>query len=285
MKKLLSKIFKEETPADKFITVNKQALELHGKEEKIYLETLNFEKKNAPFIDFDYLFYDFQILCEFIEKYKEDLEIKYNNDLSNILDLFTLVLKFLRLWYYESCWMYLRKAFEERVNMFCLKDNISHYKDKLDRIIKTKRSDDGPMIFETNEVYKLYSYLSDNYSHHLWNFTDIKFDKQKFLEIENITIMLIITISNITLNLAPIDKINKHANDKINKQVDDYDFYWAYIWPITRSGFVSWCQFWFQNAIRFTWIPKFEFKNWDKWLDLSKWIRSKDDLYIFNTNK
>lgn len=41
----LKRIFKYEIPGDKYITVNKQAIELHEKEQKIYKETLKFEKK------------------------------------------------------------------------------------------------------------------------------------------------------------------------------------------------------------------------------------------------
>ena len=85
------------------------------------------------------------------------------------------------------------------------------------------------MMFEVDEVYKLYMYLSEKYSHCLWNFVDIKFDKSKFSEIENLTIILIVTISNIILNLIPLEQLAKHWNDKLDNPIEEHDFYSAYI--------------------------------------------------------
>ena len=93
----LEKLFKSESPADKFITVNKQAKLLHEKEQEIYKQTMKFEKKNSMILDYDYLFYDFQILCEFVEKYREDFKLQYNWDVSDLLDYFSLVLRFLKI--------------------------------------------------------------------------------------------------------------------------------------------------------------------------------------------
>ena len=69
---VFSDILHKSSPAEKYITVNNQAILLHKKEQDIYKATIKFEQEYSLFLDFDYLFYDFQILCEFIEKYKED---------------------------------------------------------------------------------------------------------------------------------------------------------------------------------------------------------------------
>jgi hypothetical protein len=58
--------------------VNKQAKLLHKKEQEIYKQTMKFEKKNPLVASFDYLLYDFQIYCEFIEKYRNEFELKYD---------------------------------------------------------------------------------------------------------------------------------------------------------------------------------------------------------------
>jgi len=73
----LKKIFLSESPADKYITVNKQAKLLHKKEQEIYKQTIKFEKRYHMFLDLDYLFYDFQIFCEFISKCKKESAIRY----------------------------------------------------------------------------------------------------------------------------------------------------------------------------------------------------------------
>lgn len=274
---IFSDVLHQASPAEKYITINNQAILLHKKEQEIYKKTIKFEKEYSLFLDFDYLFYDFQILCEFIEKYKEDFWIKYNWELPDLLGLFSLVLRFLRLWYYETSWMYLRKSFEEWSKIFCLDDGKKNCKNKVEWIINAQKSDGWPMMFEIDEVYKLYTYLSEKYSHYHWNFTDIKFDKNKFIEIENLTIILIVTISNMTINLTSMEWLTKHWNDKIDNPVDDYNFYWAYVWPLTRSAFVSGCHFRFVNSLQWTQIQKFEFKNWEKWLILNKWIKNFDN--------
>ena len=67
-------LLKNKSKKDKFITINKQAKLLHKKEHEIYKQTMKFEKKNLLVASFDYLLYDFQIFCEFIEKYKDEFE-------------------------------------------------------------------------------------------------------------------------------------------------------------------------------------------------------------------
>ena len=263
--------------ADEHIMVNKSAFELHKKEEEIYYKTIKFEKDYSIFIDFDYLFYDFQILCEFVEKYREDFKLQYNWDVSDLLDYFSLVLRFLKIWYYETCWIYIRKLFELWTKMFCLDEHINKFDQRLRWIIDNKISDWWPMLFNSKEVYKLYSYLSERFTHNNLNQSDIDFDKRKYIEIHNLSIVIIITISNITINLIKIDDLEKHWRDKVNNPVEEHVHYWAFVWPLTRWGVFSWCNIRFEEALKWTWIQKFQFKNWEIWLTLNKWIKNFDN--------
>jgi len=36
---------------------------------------------------------------------------------------------------------------------------------------------------------------------------------------------ILVTISNITLNLIPVEQLTKHWKDKLDNPVDDYNFY------------------------------------------------------------
>lgn len=81
------------------------------------------------------------------------------------------------------------------------------------------------MLFNSKEVYKLYSYLSERFTHNNLNQSDIDFDKRKHIEIHNLSIVIIITISNITINLIKIDDLEKHWRDKVNNPVEEHVHY------------------------------------------------------------
>lgn len=265
----LEKLFKSESPADKFITVNKQAKLLHKKEQEIYKQTMKFEKKNPLVASFDYLLYDFQIFCEFIEKYKDELELKYDWDMFELLNYFSLVLRFLRIWYYESSWIYVRKAFEYWLNMFYSGKKSVWTRKKIQFIIDKKKAKGWPMMFDVDEVYKIYSYLSDKFTHFNWNTVNIKFDKRKIFEMDSVFVITIITISNMTVNLIDDGILLKYWKNKIDNPVEEYIYYANYIWPLVWSWFISGCQYWFKNACAF-------YELW-KSLDLEKWIKDFDE--------
>ena len=265
-------IFHQASSNEKYITVNKQSLFLNEKEQRIFKETLKFEKKHADISSFDYLYYDFQIFCDFLEKYKTEFEINYVWDFHELLENFSLVMRFLKIWYYEPCWIYIRKTFEEWLKLLSGDAWNKNVKSKLKIILNLRISEIWPMIFDLDEVYKLYKYLSEKYTHNHWNITDIKFDWKKYLEIEWISVIIIITICNITIQMAKYEAVEKHWNDKIENPIDWYPQYCSYIWPLITSWFISWPQFRFENMLKYTSIQDFDFgKQW-KWLNLYKWI-------------
>lgn len=266
------KIFKKERLANRVITINRQAIELNKKEQEIYKETIKFEDKSD--LSCDYLFYDFQILCEFITKYKNDLQIEYEWNPAELLDYFSLSLRFLQIGHYEACGIYIRKAFEYRTTNFCINKSKRNCRDRLERIIEQKKSDDWPMIFDPNEVYKIYKYLSNNFTHFQWNNIDINFDKQQYLELNSLFTITIITISNITINLIESEILLKYRTNRIENPVEEYLYYAEYIWQLVWSNMASWCQHWFMNTLKYSWIKNFDFWNLWKWLDLDKWIKN-----------
>lgn len=275
-------IFHQKSPAEKFITINKQVIELHRKEQKIYKETLKFEKRHQIISSFDYLFYDFQIYCEFIENNKKNFNLKYDWEFYDLLDNFSLVMRFLKIWYYETCGIYIRKTFEEWVKLISWEEWNKNFKKGLEKIINLRISEIWPMIFDLEEVYKLYKYLSEKYTHHHWNVENIEFNASNYLEIEWLSIMIIITICNITVQLADFDEVEKHWKDKIEQPVEEYTEYRSYIWPLVSSAFISWCHTWFMQGMDYTNINDFDFwKSW-KWLNLYKWIYNYRDIDTSN---
>lgn len=268
---IFSKIFRKEKLTDRAITINRQAIELNKKEQEIYKKTIMFENKSD--LSCDYLFYDFQILCEFITKYKNDLQIEYDWNPAELLDYFSLALRFLQIGHYETCGIYIRKAFEYWTTNFCANKSRNNCRNRLERIIEQKKSDKWPMKFDSTEVYKIYKYLSNNFTHFQWNNIDINFDKQQYLELNSLFTITIITISNITINLIKPETLLKYRKNRIDNPVEEYLYYAEYIWPLVWSGMVSWCQHWFMNTLKYSWIKDFDFEKYGKWLDLNKWIK------------
>jgi len=265
------KIFKKEKLANKAITINRQAIELNKKEQEIYKETIKFKEKSD--LSCDYLFYDFQILCEFITKYKSDLQIEYDWNPAELLDYFSLALRFLQIGHYETCGIYIRKAFEYRLKIFCLDEKQEHFSDQLKWIIKKQKSDEWPMTFESNEVYKIYKYLSNKFTHFHWNNIEINFDKKQYMELNSLFTITIISISNITINLIEPEILLKYRTNRIENPVEEYLYYAEYIWQLVWSNIASWCQHWFMNTLKYSWIKDFDFEKYWKWLDLDKWIK------------
>ena len=269
----LEKLFKSESLADKFITVNKQAKLLHKKEQEIYKQTLKFEKKNQLIVSFDYLLYDFQIYCKFIEKYKENFELKYNGNFYDLLDNLTLVKRFLDIWYYWASWIYLRKAFEERIDMMSLKKYGDKKKDNLWYILKQKKPNKWPMTFEKDEVYKIYTYLSKKYAHHHQKIEKIEFNGNRYLKMKKLSIILIVTICSITLQMVNSDEVEKYRGNKIDNPGEEYEYYAHYIRLITWYGGASR----FENSLKSSGMKKYKFKKVWKWINLKKWIKDFDE--------
>lgn len=267
------KLLKGESPADRFITVNKQAKLLHKKEQEIYKKTKEFEKKYSLIASFDFLLYDFQVYCEFIEKYKENFELKYNGNFYDLLDNLALVKRFLEIWYYLSAWIYLRKAFEERIDMMSLKKYGNNKKDNLWYIIELKKPNEWPMTFEKDEVYKIYSYLSEKYAHHHQKIENIEFDGNWYLKMKSLSIILIVTICSITLQMIDSDKVEEYRGNKIDKPGEEYEYYAYYVRLVTWNSGANW----FINSLENSGIQDFEFKE-QKWLNLEKWIKHSDEI-------
>ena len=141
---------------------------------------------------------------------------------------------------------------------------------KIQFIIDGRIAKEWPMMFDIDEVHKIYAHLSNEFTHFNWNTVDIKFDKEKIIDMNSLFVITIITISNMIINLVDDDILLKYWKNKIENPVGDYIFYANYIWPLVWSGTISWCQYWFQNACAFCEL-------W-KSLDLEKWIKDFDKI-------
>jgi hypothetical protein len=75
---IFTEVFHQKPPLEDYIEIKNQALFLHNKEQEIYESTLEFEKKNEIICSFDYLFYNLQISCEFLERFKDDFNLTIN---------------------------------------------------------------------------------------------------------------------------------------------------------------------------------------------------------------
>jgi hypothetical protein len=89
------------------------------------------------------------------------------------------------------------------------------------------------MNFDSREVYKLYIYLSENYTHYHFNFEDIKFDSSKYFEIKKLLIVVIITICNITIQMIDDDKVQKYWVNEIDNPAEEYLIYAYYLRLLT----------------------------------------------------
>lgn len=267
------KFFSWETYAEKHIQTLSIARKLHQKEQEIYMETQKFVDKNSDF-NMEYLFYDFQILHEFIVKFHTELGIVYDEeDFNSAIDVLSLAFRFLQIGYYNSVGIYLRKFFELWIEAFSDLAKRSPVKNRIHGLLNKSKVYDPPLYLEENEVYKIYQYLSDKYVHQKIEIQELKFIEKDFKELLWLFTIVIIVMSNLVVNLISEELLIKYWKNKIEKQADDYDFYAAYIGPLVGKTCFLWCHSWFQEALNYTWLQQYLFKNKEKGLNLAVWLQ------------
>ena len=259
------------------VTAMQFARKLHIQEQIIYQQTREFVDKNHTFVSMDYLFYDFQILCEFIERFYNELTISYEDkSLNNTLDILWLAIRFLQIGHYDAVGMYIRKAFESWVSCFYNGKVTNNFKEKIKWLTNNKKEDWWPLYLDSEEIYKIYKYLSNQYTHQIITNGDIAFDKKKYLQLHWLFTITLIVMSYLIVNMTQESVLLKYRKNDIKKPVGNYKFYAAYIWPLVGSGLVSWSQYWFENVLPYTWLQLYDFwnkKTEDIWLNLDIWLR------------
>ena len=259
--------------AEQHVTAIKIAHELHDKEQKVYKKTKQF-KQNRFELSLDYLFYDFQILWEFLHRFHNELNIKIEQGyLDSTLELLWLANRFLEIGHYDVAWWYLRKAFESWIYCLYTGTSTENKKDKLIWIMRQRKSNDTSLSLDENEVYKIYSYLSDYYIHKTDISSDISFNSNKYSQIYWTMVVLVIVMSYLAVDMIPEKILVEYRQKNIINPIDDYKFYAAYIWPLVWSGVISSSKTWFLNGLKYSWIQSHQFKDKTIGLDLNKRIR------------
>lgn len=274
MRNKFKSLFSFSSIAERHVTAVKISHELHNKEQKIYKQTKQFIQRNKLELSLDYLFYDFQILCEFLGRFHNELNIKViQENLDSTLELLWLANRFLQIGHYDAAWWYLRKSFESWLD--CIYNGIAtdNKKDKLIQIIKQRKSNDTSLYLDEKEVYKIYSYLSEYYTHKTNISSNISFDNNKYSEIYWTMTVLVIIMSYLVVDMIDEKLLIEYWQKDIMNVIDDYKFYAAYIWPLVWSGVVSSSKSWFLNGLNYTWIQSYQFKDKSVGLDLTKRIK------------
>lgn len=275
MRNKVKSLLPSPSTAEQHITALKIAYELHDKEQNIYKKTIEFIDENKYEYSLDYLFYDFQILTEFIGRFYNELNIQIKQEeFDATSQLLWLANRFLQIGHYDAAWSYLRKAFESWVSCLHGWTATTNTKDKIMWLVKQRKYDSGILFLDGDEVYKIYQYLSNKYTHRTTITSDIAFKKDTYIELSWTMTVLIIIMSYLVVDMIDGDELVKYRQKDIQNPIDDYKFYAAYIWPLVGSAIVSSSKSWFLNGLNASKIQEYEFKN-EVWLDLSKWIREK----------
>lgn len=260
--------------SEKNITAMKIAYELYNKEQIIYKKTKQFINQSKTKVSLDYLFYDFQILCEFIKRFYKDLSIEIiEENLDSTLELLWLANRFLQIGHYDAAWWYLRKAFESWLSCFHWWTPTNNFKDKVIWLIHNRKYASETLFLDEKEVYKIYQYLSNMYIHKTDISSNILFDENKYNQISWTMIVVIIVMSYLVIDMVDENILIKYQQKELLNPVDDYKFYVAYIWPLVWSASVSSSKSWFLHGIEYSWIQEYNFKKDWMGLDLSKRIR------------
>ncbi len=265
------------SPAERHVTAVKVAHELHDKEQKIYKQTKQFIQINKIELSLDYLFYDFQILCEFLGKFYNELNIKViQENLNSTLELLWLANRFLQIGHYDAAWWYLRKSFESWLDCFHGWTQTTITKDKIIWLIRHRKYYSWILFLDENEVYKIYSYLSDVYIHKTNISSDISFDSNKYSEIYWTMTVLTIIMSYLVIDMIDEKLLIEYWQKDILNPVDDDKFYAAYIWRLVWSAMVSSSKNRFLYGLKYSWIQSYQFKE-SVGLDLSKRIKEESN--------
>lgn len=276
MRNKVKSLLSSPSMAEQHITAVKIAYELHDKEQNIYKETIKFIEENKYDQSLDYLFYDFQILCEFVGRFYKELNIQIKQeDLDATSELLWLANRFLQIGHYDAAWSYLRKAFESRVSCFYVGDAKTDMKAKIIWLIKHRKYDSEVLFLDENEVYKIYQYLSNKYTHRTNITSDISFKEDTYIQLSWTMTVLIIVMSYLVVDMIDGDELVKYRQKDILNPIDDYKFYAAYIWPLVGSGIISSSKNWFLNGLNDSKIQEYEFRDKTVGLDLTKRIREK----------
>lgn len=233
---ILKKLLRIWNP-NKWIKIYNNLFSSNEKEQNIFNKSLNLlDKKHT---DIQHYLYYFQILIEFLNKYKNNIWIDEKSIfyLDNWFEELNISFRFLNIWYYNSSAIHLRLFIENTINFIynysCWIWNIKfnndlNLKDRLYKSIVCRENKiEDQYYFNKQWFYNLYKYFSIKYIHK-WILEDIEFSKDKY-ELWILYIELLLILIPKIIEISIWDKIEENWHWEINIIIDESPIYYTYL--------------------------------------------------------
>lgn len=265
-KKCFSNIFHFKSPKND-VKIYNHIFIAQEKENKVFQETLDFLEDSHNHFLKDYednflrKFYNFELLVELFNRFKN--EIWFSEESIWFLNLafeeLKISFRFNMIWYYTSAHIHLRLFIENIINFvyyFCkdkwlIKFNYwDNKKLKIEKCFKawielwkkvnTSYEEDIKYYFNTDEYYKIYSYLSNSFIHKS-NINEIKFIEKEFNDY-SVVFSFTLIFSARFINNCLAEEIDKYQKYRVLNVVEfDHPFYFNHI------KYLIWFNWFFTN--------------------------------------
>lgn len=210
--KLKNIIINPISSAQQEVKILDMAIKLHKREDKIFRKTIKMKSKYGEQINIlDWELYEFQMLIEMIDRFEISTKIEVLKEAQHEL---MLAYRFMLIGHYNSAGKHLRSFMEHIVDF--LADNPSDSRSKkIKKIVNiSKYKEDELLKLDPKQVYIIYGYLSNTYTHHSDPFKELTLDTTKLGEIRD-SIILVILLSSRLIFWIYGAEIEKHFYDTI----------------------------------------------------------------------
>lgn len=233
------------------------AINLHKQEDKIFWKTINMK---ANILDRE--LYDFQMLVELLQRFwpkeRVDILLEAQHELM-------LAYRFMLIGHYNSSGKHLRSCIEHIIN-YLVEDPEKTWKEKIEILIEHSLYKEEELLkLDAQQVYIIYSYLSNKYTHHSDPFEVLKLDINKLREVRDL--IIVITLLSARLIFGIHGKlIESHYKDEVLHPIKyEKSAYWSYILSLLSDVR-------FYNTMMEWWLwEKIEDKRGNK-IDMTLWI-------------
>lgn len=239
----------------KEIKILDKVAKLHEKENQIFRKTIKIKEKfgeKANILDWE--FYDFQMLVELLERFwpKEKIILLWE-----IQHELMLSYRFMLIGYYNSAGKHLRSFMEHSINYLHDKPSDTR-KVKIEKVIQQSTYKQEELLkLDAQQVYMVYGYLSNNYTHYSDPFDDLDLDVWKLSEIKDLIIVMVL-ISARLIFWVHGKLIEDHYHTTVKNPVEyEKSVYWPYIQTLLSDVR-------FYNTMMGWWLwKKIEDKKWN----------------------
>lgn len=276
MRSTIKRYFKTNTlKGQEQVQVLNLALNLHKQEDKIFWETIEMKWLYGAKINIlDRELYDFQMLVELLQRFWSKEKI---DSLLEAQHELMLSFRFMLIWHYNSSGKHLRSYMEHIID-YLSTDNEKSWNQKIKNIVKesTYKQEELIMI-EPKQIYIIYSYLSNKYTHHSDPFNNLALNRDKLNEIRDSITMIILLSARLIFGVHG-KIIEDHYFDIVLNPVQyEKNTYRSYIKAIIWDV-------WFYNTLMEWWLrKKIQDKDWNT-IDMTlrideEYHESRKDLF------